>query len=293
MSEAEEVQETEIIDTSDTGDIETPVDAVEEVEVILEGDDASPEPVPQWVNKRFGRYAKKVKQANSEVEQVKAQMEAIRQENELLRLNAQQAKPKERPNEDDFDTREDYLKADQKWIDERARSIADERFQELNKANISQTTQQQYSETIDKQIDSHYERVASLKMPNYAELEGKAADALGDEVCREILANNEASHLIMAHLGANPHKAQHYKSMIDNGQPIKAVMAIGELGAKLSIKPKNQSTPDPETKIAPGETASTTANERKLEKLRAEAAASGDMSKLLEFKRSLREGVTQ
>lgn len=283
--EAENVEQTEIIDPGESNE-------PEEVEIVLEGADATPEPVPAWVNKRFGRYAKKVKEANSEVEAVQQQLEAIRQENELLRLNAMQQKPKERPNEDDFDSRAEFLKADQQWIDDRAKSVADERFQELSQANQSQTQQAQYSDNIDKQIDSHYERVAALRMPNYSDLEGKAADILGDDMCREILANSEDSHLVMAHLGANPHVAEKYKSMA-RSQPVKALLEIGKLGARLSVKPKNSTTPDPETKIPAGESSTDTANQRKLDKLRDEAAASGDMSKLLAFKREMKQaGVT-
>ncbi len=289
MSEPKAEEQTEIVDTGEV--IDTP-EETKEVEIVLEGADASPEPVPQWVNKRFGRYAKKVKQANSETEAVQAQLQAVKQENELLRLNTKQQKTKERPDEDDFESRSDYLKADQQWQDDRSKSVIDERFQELSQANQSQTQQAEYSDNIDTQIDSHYERVAKLRMPNYSDLEGKAADILGDDMCREILANSEDSHLVMAHLGANPSLAQQYKSMALS-QPVKALLDIGRLGARLSVKPKNSTTPDPETKIPEGESTTETANQRKLDKLRDEAAQSGDMSKLIAFKKGLREsGVT-
>ena len=124
-------------------------------------------------------------------------------------------------------------------------------------------------------------------MSNYEELEDKAIDVLGNDFAKMIIAKTRKSHLIMGHLGANSGKAEELARLLKT-DPVGALIQAVEIGETLSTRPKHSTTPDPETKIEPGEASTTEIGDKKLSDLRVEAAKSGDMTKLMAYKKQLR-----
>jgi hypothetical protein len=226
---------------------------IEEVEIVVEGEEqpASKPVHKNGLQKRFGKMKGKIDAATTEADEANRRAQMLEEENKLLRLQAQQVKPVTRPDEDDFDTRKEYLNALDEYEDAKIDARAEARAKQLFEANQTQTVQSQVEGNLEKQIDQHYDRSASLKVPDYSEVEAVAADILGDDISRQIIANTDESHLLMYHLGKNPAKAENLKSLLLN-QPMKGVLEIGRLAGSLKVKPKNSIAPDPETKINGG-----------------------------------------
>ena len=298
MSEVQAIEtEDEVIDEiivdDETEHKEVDAAASEEVEIIVEGEE---EPASKaksnGFKKRIDKLNGKINEANTQTDEAIRRANALEEENRLLRLNAQQGKPATEPLEDDFDTDAEYRTARKAWDDERITTIATQKAKEIVQASQSQTTQVNTNRDLEDSISKHCERAESLKMPNYYELEDKAIDTLGNDFAKMIMAKTKKSHLIMGHLGANIGKAEELSRLLKT-DPVGALIQAVEIGESLSTRPKHSTPLDPETKIEPGEASSSEQNQKKLDKLRDEAAKTGDMTKLIAFKKQAKEsGVT-
>jgi hypothetical protein len=256
MSEEQAIETEDEIIVDETnpppGEDEIKADGVaEEVEIVVEGEEQPSSKHRSGFQKRIGRLNSKISAANTEAEEANRKSEMLAEENKLLRLQAQQGKPATRPDEDDFETRKEYLSALDDYDQARISVIAQEQAAKIVQASQTQNTQALSEGNLNKQIDKHYERSAGLKVPDYSETEAVAADILGDDISKQIVANTEESHLLMYHLGKNPAKAESLKALIET-QPLKGVLEIGRLAGTLRVKPKNSIAPDPETKLEPG-----------------------------------------
>jgi hypothetical protein len=253
-TEDEIITETEIDNTASE---ETTIDAVaeidEEVEIVVEGEDkpASKSQRSNGFKKRIDKLNSKVSAANTATDEVTRRAEMLEEENKLLRLQAQSVKPTSRPDEDSFDTRAEYLAALDEYDNERITKAAQKQVAEYATQSQTQTTLANQDAKLEASLGEHYERANTLKMKNYEELEDKAIDVLGNDLSKVIMANTEKSHLIMAHLGANPAKAAELVELV-KVNPVKALVKAVEIGNSLSIKPKTQIAPDPETTVDSG-----------------------------------------
>jgi hypothetical protein len=240
-TETPEAQETE----------ETPeVDG--EVEIVVTGEEqpTSKAQVPIGLRKRFNKLNGKIQAADTKAEEATRKSEMLAEENKLLRLQAQQGKPATRPDEDDFDTRKEYLLALDDYDQARISVIAQEQAAKIVQASQTQATSAGQDEKLHSKIEAHYDRANKLKMSNFVELEDKAIDVLGNDFAKTIIASTAKSHLILAHLGANVGKAQKLAELAET-DPVGAFARAVEIGAGLSVKPKNPA-PDPEKKLEPG-----------------------------------------
>jgi hypothetical protein len=285
----DEVIEETIVDETLEGKEASADTASEEVEIIVEGEEKpASKAKPNGFKKRVAKLNGKIEEANTATEEVTRRANALEEENRLLRLNAQQGNPDAEPNEDDFDTDAEYRTAKKTYDDKRIAAIAVEKASEIIQASQSKTTQVNNDRDLEDSIGKHYERVESLNMSSYEELEDKAIDVLGNDFAKMIIAKTKKSHLIMGHLGANIGKAEELSRLLKS-DPVGALIQAVEIGETLSTRPKNSTTPDPETKIEPGEASPTEQHQQKLDKLRDEAAANGDMTKLIAFKKQMTE----
>jgi len=285
---SEQAIETENeIDPLAAEETETTEEISEDVEIIVEGEDkpASKSQLPHGIRKRFNKLNGKIDAANTQADESTRRADALEEENRLLRLQAQTVQPATRPDEDDFDTRLEYLAAMDKYDDVRIEKAAQEHVAQFAQQNHTQNTQASQNAKLEESINDHYSRADSLKMKNYEELEDKAIDALGVDLSKVIMANTEKSHLIMAHLGANPAKAAELVELV-NVNPVKALVKAVEIGNSLSIKAKSNS-PDPETKVESGVAVSNW--QKRIDKARDKAADSGDMSELISLKKQAKE----
>lgn len=248
----EEVTETAENITEEVTEIAT---EAEEVEIVVEGEDkpASKSRAINGIQKRINKLNGKIDVANTQADEANQRADALEQENKLLRLSSE--KPVTRPDEDDFETTAEYHAALDGYDGERIAKAAQEQVAKLVQQNQTQTTQVNQNVKLEEDITAHYARADTLKMSNYEELEDKAIEALGNDLSKVIMANTEKSHLIMAHLGANPGKAAELVELV-KVNPVKALVKAVEIGNSLSVKTKTQNAPDPETVVDGGISAS-------------------------------------
>lgn len=285
-TENEVIDET-IVDEIPEGEQAGADTANEEVEIIVEGEEQpTSKAKPTGFKRRIDKLNGKIEQAHTETDEATRRANALEEENRLLRLNMQQGDPDAEPNEDDFDTDKEYLTAKKSYDDKRIEKIAAEKVSELVKAGQSQTTQFNTERDLEASIADHCERAEALKMPNYYELEDKAIDVLGNDFSKMIMAKTRKSQLIMGHLGANIGKAEELSRLLKT-DPVGALIQAVEIGEKLSTRPKHSTSLDPEIKIEPGEASNTEQYQQKLDKLRVEAGKTGDMKKLMAFKKQV------
>lgn len=254
MSEQAIETEDEIITTDNQDDPgeqnDNPGDnPEEEVEIVVEGEEKpASKNVPIGLRKRFNKLNGKIEAANQEAEEERKRRQALEEENKLLRLQAQQSL--KRPNEDDFDSREEYLRAVEKYDNDRIEKIAEEKAAQILQQNQAQTQTANQNHQLQTKIEAHYDRANSLNLKNYEELEDKAIDILGTDLSKVIMANTAKSHLIMAHLGANVGKAMELAELL-KVDPVSAFAQAVEIGSTLSVRSKT-TAPDPESKLAAG-----------------------------------------
>jgi hypothetical protein len=254
-----ETQATETVDeielVEDEGVIESdgaedaPAES-EEDEIVVEGEEQpTSKPVPIGVLKRFNKLNGKIEAKNEEAERLRLEKEMLAEENRLLKLS--QSPPDKRPDEDDFDSRAEFLAADQAWQDNRIDQKAAEKVAQALKATQSQENTANQDNVLRGKITNHYERANTLKIKNYETLEDNAIDALGNDFAKQLMANAAKSHLILGHLGANTARAQELAELAKT-DPLKAYTEALEIGDKLTVKGKNKPALDPETVVEGG-----------------------------------------
>lgn len=279
----EVIANDEVIESTET--METAAD--EEVEIIVEGEEkpTSKSRRPNGYQKRINKLNGKIDAANTQADEVTRRAEMLEEENKLLRLQAQSKSPASRPDEDDFDTRAEYLTALDEYDGVRIAKVAQEQVAQIVQNSQTQTTQVNQEATLKEGLTEHYNRADTLKMANYEELEDKAIDILGNDLAKVIMTSTEKSHLVMAHLGANTGKAAELAELV-KVNPVKALVKAVEIGNSLSVKPKS-SPPDPETKVDSGVAVSDW--QKRIDKARDKAAETGSMEQLIALKKQAKE----
>jgi hypothetical protein len=85
-------------------------------------------------------------------------------------------------------------------------------------------------------------------------------------------------------LGKNPKKAKELSELKD---PVQFAFAMGKLETQLKITSRKTTPPPPEKKVVGN--ASASSSDDMLEKLRDEAARTGDFTKVVAYKRQLKQ----
>lgn len=248
------------------------------------------------VSKRVKKLNSKVKEVSETANQTNAELELEKERNKILQIALEQAKgggvnqPKElvKPNPADF---EDGVNDPEfiKQSDEYTQALIDKKVADgIAKATetVSQTTNQeeQSKALLSKQV-KHYEKAEEIGAPDYSETEDVALEILGNDYANQIIDNFDDSHVILYYLGKNPEEAKRLQKLIATS-PVKGVAEMGRLSAELKLKPKQTTAPNPDEELkGDGSSDSQDAITKQLEKLRAEAAKTGDMSKLMAFKK--------
>ena len=123
----------------------------------------------------------------------------------------------------------------------------------------------------------------ALKVRDYDDAEAVAQDTLSVTQQGVILSGSDNPAQVIYVLGKNPAKAKELAAITD---PVKFAFAIAKLETKLTVTPK-KAAPPPE-KTVRGSAPSTGAVDQTLERLRAEAMKTGDLTKVRQYQRSQR-----
>lgn len=275
-NEIEESQTAQPEQTGETGNPDALVDGdqteqsqeKEETFVTFDDEDApsSEEPAPAWVKELRQNHRDTVR----ENQELRRQLEAAsKPKDEYIHLGE---KPTLASVDYDDERFEQELTA---WHD-RKRQID---------AQQQQRQQQQQSEQAawNDKLRSYEEKKRALSFSDVSEVEGTVQSFLNVTQQGLIVQGADNPALIVYALGKNPKKLQEISAIKD---PVQFAFAIAKLESKMSIKNKKAST-KPE-KILSSSTPVTGSLDNNLEKLREQAAKTGDMTKVTAYLREKR-----
>jgi len=265
---------------------------VVENEIVLDGEEGSQPDKQSGIRSRINKLNAKVDVANGATSDAEGRLAVSEQKVKLLEMAAAQRKeadtPNTPPNPDDFDdgARDPkYAQAlnayNQPFIDAAVKKQT---------SHLSQRQQDDSASVNLVQMQTkHYERAEALSIKDFDDVEDKAIGILGKNITNQLIQNSPESHLILYHLGKNPAKADHFAALVKT-DPLKAVLQLGALGAKLSVKPrgKTEPTPDPDEELQGGNPSAAKSNkhQRLVDKAREAVGNGGNMQALMEAKKN-------
>ena len=270
-SKGKQMEAAEVIETPE---IETPADTenaeIAEGEELATDDSEAPEsetvePEP-WMLDDDGENEKPVKHLKAK-KRLKGELEAKNDENEALRARIAtleqapaptQTGSIERPDELDFETKEDYHKA----LDD----FEDRRYELRQQAKMQTQAQENMHRELSKSVDSHYDRAEKLieehgiKSENYKDADMRVRGAIeaiapkaGNFVTDQLIdIMGEGSEKVMYHLGRNKAAlAELQDIMRTDAKGLRAAMFLGRKFEQLTnpVKRRTQApAPAPQAK---------------------------------------------
>lgn len=198
-------------------------------------------------------------------------------ENKLASISGAENKPAQtlgvKPKLEDFDYEsEQYEKELESWY-ERKRSIDEQTAKENAEREIQQKNWQ-------AKIDSYNKAKTSLKVKDFEEAEYAVQDNFSVTQQGIILQGAEDPALVVYALGKSPNKAKELGAIND---PVRFAFAIAKLETQMKVT-KRKSLTEPEKTVRGAGSTSTTVDSQ-LDKLREEASRTGDLSKVMEYRR--------
>lgn len=264
-----EIEEEEVVTTEAEDESGTEEQSEEELQVQI-GDEEPPpqeqEETAQWVK------------------DLRKQQRELIKENRELKRNLQTGQPAqqkpalpERPKLADFDYDEDkHQAALDGWY---AKKLEIDQFE---------ATQRRAAEDAQRQVDEvrkdYQTKAATLKVPDYKAAEEEVIASLSEAQQGLILGGADNPPLLVYALGKNPKRLSELAAIKD---PVKFAFAAAKLEKDLKVSNRKNEKPAPETTVkSSGPVVSGNAT---LERLRAEAQKTGDMSKVVAYKRQMRK----
>jgi hypothetical protein len=254
----EEVEEiTEIVE-----DLEEP--DTEEVVVSI-GEDAPPPeeqaPAPEWV-RELRKTNRELQRQNRELQ---SKLQVLPTENKPVAIGA---KPKLEDHDYDADKYEEALTS---WF---------ERKRQADEANAKQEAEvMNQQKAWQAKLDGYGKAKAELRVRDYEDAEAIAQEVFSITQQGVILQGAENPALVVYALGKNPKKAKELAEVTD---PVKFAFAVAKLEKELKVT-NRKAAPAPE-RIISGTGRSSGAVDSTLERLREEAARTGNMTKVIQYK---------
>lgn len=262
MSPENDLEETDVDVTldpeaessdADTEGGEKSEDDVQEFQVVLPEADGS-QPDQKLINRIVSAKVNKLNRRNDRTVEAASQAEEdnkiLRERVKLLQLNVDQLnKPAAPvvPDPNDFDdgvSDPKYIGANNEYLLGQVSTMV-EKQPPPPPAPV-------HDHTLERRQIQHYEAAEKLGAKDYDEVEARAIEALGKTNSLEIIKCSDYSPEIFYHLGQNLDKAEYFNDLIKTN-PVKGIMDIGVLGAKLKVlRPKANlnPAPDPDTELS-------------------------------------------
>jgi hypothetical protein len=244
-------------------------EATEEVVVTIAGESPAPEEeekqAPEWVRNLRKNYRELQREKRELEERLKAVSPATEQS---------PVTPGKKPTLEDCDYDSD------KFENELAGWFERKRQSEETEAK-HRAKQQEEQQTWQKKLETYTQSKTGLKVSDFQDAEDAVLEALSVTQQGIILQGAQNSAVLVYALGKNPNKAKELAGITD---PVQFAFAVAKLETQLSVTKKQ--APPPEKRIN-GNGSLGTSNAQ-LDRLREEAARSGDFTKVLAFKKQLK-----
>jgi hypothetical protein len=280
MAEDDEIvlEEDVVVEEAESDEIqaEEPEQVAEESEddevIVTIGEDSPPpeeaEPAPAWVRDLRKQYREERKRSK-ELEKKLAELEKGEEKKPAPTL------PKKPTLEDaDYDTQQ-YENMLAEWYEAKRRVDAEQEA-------IKQQEQKAQTEWQQK-LDAYDQAKAKLSVRDFEDAEDAVTEQFNTVQQGMIIAGADNPALLVYALGKNPQKAAELASVQD---PVKFAFALAKLETQLKVG-KRSAPPPEKTVTGTGSLAGST--DRTLEKLREDAARTGDYSKVMSYKRQKRQ----
>lgn len=274
--ENDDTLDTVMIDTDDTGsapdetkavlDNDSGEDDAEDVVVSIDGESPPQEEevrAPDWVRE----LRKSNREKERKIRELEAKLTTTATENKPVALGA---KPSLEECDYDSDLYESKLSD---WYDRKRES-------EQAEAQ-ARRSQQAEADAWSEKLTSYNKAKASLKVRDYEESEAIVLDNLSETQQGIIIHGSDNPALLIYALGKNTKRAKELASIND---PVKFTFAVAKLETQLKVTNRKASTA-PERTIANGGGRLSGAIDSTLDRLRAEALQTGDLSKVMAYKR--------
>jgi hypothetical protein len=246
---------------------DTPAPEPEEVIVTI-GDEPAPEPpeaAPKWVRE----LRRVTREREREIKELRDKLAA----KEATPPPATDPGKKPTLEDHDYDT-EAYEREITAWY-ERKRNADAEITRQLQ-------AEQEQQKAWQAKLDGYGKAKAELRVPDYEDAEAVAQETFSIPQQSIIVAGAENPALLIYAMGRSPAKAKELAAITD---PVKFTFAIAKLEAQLKVTPR-KAPPAPEKQIrSTGGVPMSGAVDSTLERLRDEAAKTGDMTKVMAYKR--------
>jgi hypothetical protein len=243
----------------------------EEDDIVVSIGEESPteeeaKPAPDWVR----NLRKENREKERRIKEFESKLNALKEAEKPLQLGA-------KPSLDQFDyDAEKYEAALEVWY-ETKRMI--EHKEAEAKAAIEKQ-QQQWHETL----KAYEAKKTQLKVKDFEDAESVVTDTLDETKQGIILHAAKDPALLVYALGKNPKKVRELASIND---AVKFAYMLGSLEKDLKVTTKKSPPPPPEKRIKGTAPLSGTVDST-LERLREEAAKTGDLTKVIMYKRQIR-----
>ena len=284
MAEVEEIyeeqdveEELEIedaaIDEVDEGEPEEEAESEEPDEIVVSIDGEEPPPqeeqaAPEWV-RELRREHRELKKRNRELE---SRVSQSAETNPAVTLGAKPSLENL-----DYDT-EKYEQSLADWY-ERKRLVDDQQSQ----ARRSEEEQQQ---AWNAKLEGYVEAKTKLKVRDYDDAEEVAQQMFNVVQQGVVIQGAENPALVIYALGKNPKKAKELAAIDD---PVKFAFAVAKLESNLKIGNRKASTQPERTVSATARSSGSV--DSTLERLREEASKTGNMDKVMAYKRAQKQAA--
>jgi hypothetical protein len=278
MAEVEEIyeeeqdveEELEIEDAAideDEGEPEDKAESEDSDEIVVSIDGEEPPPqeqaAPEWV-RELRREHRELKKRNRELE---SRVNQSTETNPVVNLG-----PKPNLEALDYDT-EKYEQSLADWYERK--KLVDEQQSQVRRAEEEQ------KQAWNAKLEGYVEAKTKLKVRDYDDAEEVAQQMFNVVQQGVVIQGAENPALVIYALGKNPKKAKELAAIDD---PVKFAFAVAKLESNLKIGNRKAAT-QPERTVS-ATAPSSGAVDSTLERLREEAARTGNMDKVMAYKRA-------
>lgn len=230
-------------------------------------DDFNGQPAPQWVKD----LRKEKKESDRRIKELEAKL------NEQAKTEAIELGEKPTLESAGYDT-EEFEKQLIDWTAKKAK------FEQQEASKREE--QEKAAKSWQEKLNSYETKKAALKpkVRDFDEAEELARDVLTQTQQGILIHAAENPQLLIYHLGKNPQKAKELAAITD---PIQFAFAAAKIDAQIKMTARKPST-SPERKPS-GSGSFINGPDKRLEELEREADRTGDRTKIIEYKRSLKK----
>jgi len=269
MNQKAVIEDNEVEVVEEEIEVNEPVDEVEpedtEEVVVSIGEEAPPPeehtPAPEWV-KELRKTNRELQRQNRELQ---ARVQAAPPETKPVVIGN---KPKLEDHDYDADAYEEALTS---WFERKRQA------DEVNAKQEAEVMNQQ--KAWQAKLDGYGKAKAELRVKDFEDAEEVAQQVFSITQQGVLLQGADNPALVVYALGKNPAKA---KELAEIKDPVKFAFAVAKLEKDLKVTNRRQA-PAPE-RIVSGTGRSSGAVDSTLERLREEAARTGNMTKVIQYK---------